>query len=77
MPPPLSHYCLEGEGLGEDEKVGEYCGKFGNGLLGFSGNDELRVSHVWEERGIFRTWPQLSLLFSSSSLLTAIQNGEF
>jgi len=27
--------------------------------------------------GIFRTWPQLSLLFSSSSLLTAIQNGEF
>jgi len=42
--PSLSHNCLEGEDRGRD---GKYCG---GGLLGY-GDDEVRVSRVWEERG--------------------------
>ena len=49
MPPPLSHYCLEGEDCG---KVGKYSG---NGFLG-SGDDEVRVSRMWEERGELVVW---------------------
>ena len=47
VPLSLSHYSLEGENRGQDEKVGKYCG---DGLLGH-GADEVRVSHVWEEGG--------------------------
>ena len=47
MPPSLSHYSLEGEDPGRDEKVGncKYCG---DGLLGY-GDDKVKVSCVWEE----------------------------
>ena len=44
VPPSLSHYSLEGEDRGPDEEVGKYCG---DGLLGY-GDDEVRVSDVWE-----------------------------
>ena len=43
MPPSHSHYSLEGEDRGRDEKVGKFCR---DGLLGCG--DEVRVS-VWEE----------------------------
>jgi len=39
-PLSLSHYSLEGEDYGQDEKVGKYCG-----LLRY----RKRVSCVWEE----------------------------
>ena len=38
-PPSLSHYSLD-EDQRRDEKVAEHCG-----------DDEVRVSHMWEERG--------------------------
>jgi len=44
VPPSLSHYSLEDEDRGH-EKVGKFCG---DGLLGY-GDDEVRVSCVWEE----------------------------
>ena len=47
MPPSLSHWSLEGDDRGWDERVGIHCG---DGLLGY-GEDEVRVSHVWEDRG--------------------------
>jgi len=43
VPLSLSHYSLEGEDRGQDEKVGKYCG---DGLLECRA-DEVRV--VWEE----------------------------
>ena len=46
MPSSLSHYCLEGEAQGRDEKVGKYC----EDGLGY-GDYEVRVSRVWEETG--------------------------
>jgi len=46
VPPSLSHYSLGEQDQGRDEKVSKYCG---NGLLGY--RDEVRVSHVWEDRG--------------------------
>jgi len=51
MPPPLSHYCLEGEDSG---KVGKYSG---NGFLG-SGDDEVRLSRNvgGEGRGELVVW---------------------
>ena len=58
IPPPLSHYCLEGEDCG---KVGKYCGN-GNGFLGCRdglfgcGDDEVRVGHMWEGRGELVVW---------------------
>ena len=42
VPLSLSHYPLEGEDRGQDEKVGKYCG---DGLLE-CGADEVRVSRV-------------------------------
>ena len=39
MPPLLSHYSLEGEDRGRDEKDVKYCG---DGLLGY-GDDEVSV----------------------------------
>ena len=47
VPLSLSYYSLEGEDHREDEKVDKVCG---DGLLGY-GDDEVRVSHVWEEGG--------------------------
>ena len=47
VPPSLSHYPLEGEEWGPDKEVGKYCG---DSLLGY-GDDEVRVSDVWEEGG--------------------------
>jgi len=47
MPQSLSHYSLEGEYRGRDEKVSKYRG---DGLLGY-GDDEVRESREWEERG--------------------------
>ena len=47
VPLSLSYYSLEGEDHREDEKVDKFCG---DGLLGY-GDDEVRVSHVWEEGG--------------------------
>ena len=42
VPLSLSHYSLEGEDRGQDEKVGKY---YGDGLLE-CGADEVRVSRV-------------------------------
>ena len=42
VPLSLSHYPLEGEDRGQDEKVGKYCG---DALLE-CGADEVRVSRV-------------------------------
>ena len=42
----LSHYPLEEEDWGRDEKVGKYCG---DGLLQYR-EDEMRVSRLLEER---------------------------
>ena len=39
------HCSLEGK---DQRRDGEHCG---DGLLGY-GDDEVRVSHVWEERGV-------------------------
>ena len=43
IPPPLSHYCLDGKKT--DGKVGKYCG---DGLLGCR-DDEVRVIYVGGE----------------------------
>ena len=49
MPQSLSHYSLEGEDRGKDKKVVKDCG---DGLLGHR-EDEVRVSCVWEKRGVY------------------------
>jgi len=35
-----------------DEEVGRYCG---DGVIGY-GDDEVRVRHLWEERGELVVW---------------------
>ena len=47
VPPSLSHYCLEGQDRGKDEKVGKYCG---DSLLGY-GDDEVSELCVGESGG--------------------------
>jgi len=44
MPPLLCHHCLGG---GRDRKVWKYCR---DSFLG-CGDDEVRVSHIYEEKG--------------------------
>jgi len=46
MHPSLSHFSFEGEDQRRDEEV---CKCYGDDFLGY-GDDEVRVSDVWEER---------------------------